>query len=263
MSGDISECVALKRAKRAEEVKEWRRARRAELVARRLALGAATRRRWSATIVDLLRAGFPSLATRTIGVYSPIRGEPDVRAAVDHWRLAGATTALPVVVSPGAPLEYRAFWPGVRMRNGVFGLPIPQGTPVVTPQVLLIPSVGFDAHGYRLGHGGGYFDRTLAALAPEPLKIGIAFELSRIATIRPQAHDIAMDFIVTEAGIHAVTATGLELVSDRRRIGAITRTLLTRRGAPVITPAQADVAADEVRGCASPPCYAHELGRDY
>jgi 5-formyltetrahydrofolate cyclo-ligase len=255
--------VALKRAQSANQVKAWRRARRAQLVARRLAVGAATRRRWSATIVDFLRTGFPSLAARTtIGVYAPFRGEPDVRAAVDHWRRAGATTALPVVVSPGAPLEFRTFGPGVRMRKGVFGLPIPQGSPVVTPQALLIPSVGFDAAGYRLGHGGGYFDRTLAALAPPPLKIGIAFELSRIATIRPQAHDIAMDFIVTEAGIHAVTAAGLELVSDSRRIGAITRALRTRRGGRVIAPAPADVVADEVRGCASPPCYAHEFGLD-
>ena len=261
--GAISECVALKRAKTADQVKTWRRTRRAQLIARRLAVGAATRRRWSATIVDFLRAGFPLLAARTtIGVYAPLRGEPDVRAAVDHWRRAGATTALPVVVSPGAPLEFRAFGPGVRMRKGVFGLPIPQGTSVVTPQTLLIPSVGFDAAGYRLGHGGGYFDRTLAALAPPPLKIGIAFELSRIATIRPQAHDIAMDFIVTEVGIHAVTAAGLELVSDSRRIGAITRALRTRRRVRVLAPAPADVVPDEVRGCASPPCYAHEFGLD-
>ena len=243
---DIHEGVA-----KADEVKAWRRGQRAKLVARRLAAGAAARRRWSTSIATFLREGFAFEAERTIGVYWPFRGEPDVRAAVDHWRAAGATTALPVVTARGAPLEFRAFSPGVRMRKGVLGLPIPQGTPVVTPQALLIPMVGFDTQGYRLGHGGGYFDRTLAALAPPPLKIGVAFELSRMATIRPQPHDIPMDFVVTEAGIHAVTAAGLELVRDGRRINAIVRSLLARRA-----------AADELRPSASPTCYAHEFEAD-
>jgi len=109
-----------------------------------MAPGASTRRRWSARIADLLRGGFASLAARPVGVYAPFRGEPDVRAAVDHWRRAGATTALPVVTSRAAPLEFRVFRPGTRMRKGVFGLPIPQGTPAVIPDALLIPMVGFD-----------------------------------------------------------------------------------------------------------------------
>ena len=232
-------------------MKAWRRARRAALVARRLAAGASTRRRWSARIADLLRGGFASLTARPVGVYAPFRGEPDVRAAVDHWRRAGATTALPVVTSRAAPLEFRVFRPGTRMRKGVFGLPIPQGTPAVLPDALLIPMVGFDARGYRLGHGGGYFDRTLATLAPPPLKIGIAFELSRMATIRPQDHDIPMDFVVTEAGIHAVTSAGLELVTDSRRLDAIVRSRLGRLA-----------AGDEPRASASPACYAHEFEGD-
>jgi len=121
----------------------------------------------------------------------------------------------------------------------------------VIPDALLIPMVGFDARGYRLGHGGGYFDRTLAALAPPPLKIGIAFELSRMATIRPQDHDIPMDFVVTEAGIHAVTSAGLELVTDSRRLDAIVRSRLGRLA-----------ARDEARPSASPACYAHEFEGD-
>jgi 5-formyltetrahydrofolate cyclo-ligase len=78
-----------------------------------------------------------------------------------------------------------------------------------------------------LGYGGGYFDRTLAALTPQPLKIGVAYELSRMPTIRPQAHDVPMDFIVTEAGIHHVGADGLERVDGPARAselaGAIVR----------------------------------------
>ena len=74
--------------------------------------------------------------------------------------------------------------------------------------------MGFDSKGYRLGYGGGYFDRTLAVMQPQPLKIGVAFELSRIPTIRPQPHDVPMDLIVTEAGIHCVRENGLERVDD-------------------------------------------------
>lgn len=243
----------------ANGITRWRRDRRAALVARRLAASAALRRRWSAAIADFLREGFTALAGTTIGAYAPIRGEPDIRAAIDHWRVMGATTALPVVMARAAPLEYRVFGPGIRMRKGVLGLPIPQGTPVVTPQALLIPMVAFDARGYRLGHGGGYFDRTLAVLAPPPLKIGVAFELSRIATIRPQAHDIAMDFVVTEAGIHLATAAGLELVREAHRVDGTVRALLARRDAPAVSPAKAGAAGDEIRGYASPACYMHEF----
>jgi 5,10-methenyltetrahydrofolate synthetase len=69
------------------------------------------------------------------------------------------------------------------------------------PQAVLAPLVGFDRQCYRLGYGGGYFDRTLAALAPRPLAIGVGFEMSQMETIFPQSFDIPMDLIVTEARI--------------------------------------------------------------
>ena len=64
-----------------------------------------------------------------------------------------------------------------------------------------MPLVGFDAAGYRLGHGGGYYDRTLATFAQKPLSIGIGYELGRLETIHPRSHDIPMDVIVTESGV--------------------------------------------------------------
>ena len=69
------------------------------------------------------------------------------------------------------------------------------------PNIILLPLVAFDRQGFRLGYGGGYFDRTLAALVPRPLAIGVGFELARVADIRPQAHDLPLDAVVTEAGI--------------------------------------------------------------
>jgi 5,10-methenyltetrahydrofolate synthetase len=192
------------------EIKEWRRAERARLVALRTAVTEADHRHWSAAITAALIDGFPQINRMTIGLYWPFKGEFDTRYAIHHWRTRGARAALPVVVEKAAPLEFREWWPGAPMTKGVYDLPIPEGTAVVVPQALLIPPIGFDARGYRLGYGGGYFDRTLAALDPKPLRIGVAFEISRIATIHPQPHDIPMDFIVTEAGIHRMTAEGLQ-----------------------------------------------------
>jgi 5,10-methenyltetrahydrofolate synthetase len=83
----------------------------------------------------------------------------------------------------------------------VWNIPTPQKRDIVIPHAVLAPLVGFDLECYRLGYGGGYFDRTLAALSPRPLAIGVGFELSRIRTIYPQPFDIPMEVVVTEVDI--------------------------------------------------------------
>lgn len=115
------------------------------------------------------------------------------------------------------------------MTKGVFDLPVPDGTMVVQPQALLIPPVAFDTRGYRLGYGGGYFDRTLASMTPQPLKIGVAFELSRIATIYPQCHDVAMDFIVTEARIYHVTEHARQCIGGTDESAELSERLVRER----------------------------------
>lgn len=196
-----------------EDLAAWRKARRAELIARRKAIAPDEQRRGDERIAALLLEGFPLLAGLTVGFYWPFNGEVEPRVAMHRLRERGSVTALPVVVAKAAPLEFRVWFPGAATVPGVFGLPVPQ-TDRVVPDAVLMPPVGFDREGYRLGYGGGYFDRTLAALAPQPLKIGLAREASRIATIHPQPHDIPMDFVVTEAGIHAAGAGGLRLLAD-------------------------------------------------
>jgi 5,10-methenyltetrahydrofolate synthetase len=238
----------------ADELAAWRRAERTALVARRLAVPAAERSRRSARIMAHLEAGLPLLGTGTLGFYSPFRGEPDVREAVLRFREAGATLALPVVVTREAPLVYREWWPGAPMERGALGVPIPAASASVQPDAVLMPPVGFDAQGYRLGYGGGYFDRTLAAARPQPLKIGIAFELSRIATIHPCAHDVPMDLVITERGIHAPGRDGLVRIAPAEAATLAEALRARRRSA-------AD-GADATRDYASPPCYAHELDPD-
>lgn len=178
---------------------------RAQLLNQRQAIAPAERQRWNAQITRLLLDHFPQLGTMTIGLYWPYMGEFDPRHAVFEWRRQGATAALPQVVQKAAPLQFRAWWPGVAMGRGVYDIPVPLGTEQVTPDALLVPPVGFDAAGYRIGYGGGFYDRTLATMRPRPLTIGVAYELSRLPTIYPQEHDIAVDFLVTQDGVFRPT----------------------------------------------------------
>lgn len=200
------------------ELQAWRDARRRELTAARCAVPAALRRDWNDAITQRLLSQFAALQGMVVAGYWPFRGEFDPRFVLRQLRLGGARSALPVVVARHAPLQFRNWWPGAPMRRSALGLPVPDGTEHLRPQALLIPPLGFDAQGYRLGYGGGYFDRTLAALPGQPLKIGVAFELSRMASIRPQWHDIAMDFIVTEHGLYRVSPQGLARVNEAWRL---------------------------------------------
>ena len=211
------------------DLSAWRKALRAELLAAREAIPLDVRRSRNETITRLLNAAFDVLAGSSIGFCWPFKGEPDTRFFLHEMRTRGSRSALPVVVEKKKPLEFREWWPGAPTTPGVFDLPIPQGTEIMRPRALLVPPVGFDAQGYRLGYGGGYFDRTLAALTPQPLKIGVAFEVSRIPTIHPQVYDIPMDFIVTENGIAQVMAGGLVAMDDLAQVRTIAAQLLRER----------------------------------
>ena len=182
------------------EVNAWRKAQRAALIAARQALGAAEHRAASRAILDRLGAEFPNLAARLVGFYWPIRRELDPLPLVRRLIAAGGAAALPMVVGKGQPLEFRRWQPGATMAVGVYDIPYPAEGPAVVPQALLVPLLGFDAAGYRLGYGAGYYDRTIASFADKPLLIGVGFELGRLATIFPQPHDIPMDVVLTERG---------------------------------------------------------------
>jgi len=186
---------------RPDAVKVWRRAERQRLLALRTGLPPAERREWGREIDARLRAVLAERPGIRLGVYWPFQAEFDPRPLVDWLIAEGSAAALPAVVDRKGPLEYRAWRPGDPLVDGVWNIPVPQQRNLVVPQAVLAPLVGFDRECYRLGYGGGYFDRTLASLAPRPLAIGVGFELSLLDTIHPQPHDIPMDLIVTEAGL--------------------------------------------------------------
>jgi len=184
-----------------DEIRRWRKRIRALLIERRMALSAEARRTLSeracarlAEAVDFTRFG-------VLGFCWPIRGEFDVREIVNQHLARGGLAALPVVVRTAAPLEFWRFSPGIPMQTGVWNIPIPRQREVLAPDLVIAPLVGFDRAGYRLGYGGGYFDRTLAAASPRPFAVGLGFADSALETIYPQAHDIPMDLIVTEQSV--------------------------------------------------------------
>jgi 5-formyltetrahydrofolate cyclo-ligase len=233
-----------------QEVKEWRKAQRALLVARREELGETQRAAWNERITSHLLDGFEIPADAVIAFCWPYRGEFDSRFAVRRWRDAGAIAALPEVVAKATPMRFRKWWPGAPMRPGVYDIPVPDGTELVVPDVAIVPMNGFDEHGYRLGYGGGFFDRTLAACDPRPVAVGVSYEALRLATIFPQAHDIAMDFVVTEQGVYAAGGRALELLCV-----AETRSRMARLGAARRLPRETYRRA----GYSSPACYAAEF----
>jgi len=108
--------------------------------------------------------------------------------------------AMPVVIALNTPMIFRAWTPTTLMGRDRYGIPIPAVGEQLAPSIVLLPLVAFDGAGYRLGYGGGYFDRTLAVQVPRPLTIGVGFEIARVPSIRPQAHDVPLDVIITEAG---------------------------------------------------------------
>lgn len=187
------------------DVARWRKAERVRLLAGRAALSVATRQAAATAVTahldQLLAQRFDSLSGLTISAWWPIKAELDLRPWLAGLAARGARAALPLVATKAAPLVFREWTPQTRMEQGFWNILVPAEGPDIVPDIVLSPLVGWDGSGYRLGYGGGYFDRTLAALTPRPLAIGVGLDAARLPTIFPQPHDIAMQAIVTETGI--------------------------------------------------------------
>ena len=179
----------------------FRAALRQEKLAGRLALDATTHQALSARIEAHLAALLLPLPPQTLAFCAPFRGEFDARPLAALLLQRGWHAAMPIVGASDTPMSFRHWTPTAAMSTDRHGIPIPAAGKDCVPQLVLLPLVAFDAQGFRLGYGGGYFDRTLAALVPRPYAIGVGFELARVPDILPQAHDMRLDAVVTEAGI--------------------------------------------------------------
>ena len=183
-----------------QQRQEWRK----ERIATRKSMPADARAAADAALDTQLRDCLNGLASGVLAFYWPIQAEFDVRPAVTDW-LAGSDQSgcerqavLPVVMAKDQPLRFRAWEPDTVMQPAGFGTSVPSTGEWLTPTVLLMPLVGFDGAGYRLGYGGGYYDRTLAVLQPVPRTIGIGYAAGRLATIHPQAYDLKLDALITD-----------------------------------------------------------------
>jgi 5,10-methenyltetrahydrofolate synthetase len=150
------------------------------------------------------------MAGKVLAFCWPIRNEYDARPLAKTWRERGALTALPVVAGKNQPLGFRVWTPGDPMRRGPLDIPTPASGRVVTPDVMLLPMLGWDARGYRLGYGGGFFDRTLAALAPRPIALGVTYECLRLDEFESMDWDQPMDWVVTESTVYRRAKDRLE-----------------------------------------------------
>jgi 5-formyltetrahydrofolate cyclo-ligase len=215
-----------------EEVSAWRKGERARLLSERDALAGEVLAERRARIDVHIERAFPELVHGVLAFCWPYRNEYDARFLAAALRRRGARTALPVVVAPRTPLVFREWQPGVKLADGPLGIPYPVGSEEVQPDHVLLPMLGWDGDGFRLGYGGGFFDRTLASIAKRPRVIGVTYEQAYLKTIRPQPHDIPVDFVVTERGVYRREPQGLKFL-------------------------------DTPQGFSSPPCYAGEIAPDY
>lgn len=183
------------------DVMRWRKAERKRLIEARLALSSQERRTLNQRILEHMASEIGPPEGRVVSAYWPFRGEPDLRGLLDRIVELGGQPALPVVVALGQPLIFRAWKSGEALDKGVWNIPVPRDSAAeLLPDIVIAPVIGFDRQCYRLGFGGGFYDRTLAAMPKRPRVLGVGFELAEIETIYPQWHDIPMDVVVTENG---------------------------------------------------------------
>jgi len=179
------------------DVARLRKTERQRLIAARLAVREAERAMVTAQVSEALDDVVSPHPGQTISLYWPFRGELDLRGWMRTAFNSGARVALPVVKAKYQPLIFREWTPDCRMERGVWNILQPSNETQISPNVVLSPLVGHDPDCFRLGYGGGFFDRTLAAADPKPLIVGVGLPLSAIPTIFPQPHDIPMDVVLT------------------------------------------------------------------
>ncbi len=156
-----------------------------------------------------------------VSAYWPIGSEIDPRPLMTHLHEAGHPIALPVISARGNPLVFRAWRPDDPLEQAGFGTQVPLGfQPELTPRVLIVPLLAFDRAGYRLGYGGGFYDRTLARLRESGavLAVGVAYAAQEVARVPRDGGDQPVDWIVTEA--EAIPAPAEAIRADAIRTDA-------------------------------------------
>ena len=177
---------------------------RKKLVAARQALPDRLER--AVALQSVLRAWLVGRRETSVGAYWPIKGEFDPLPALFRWSEGGPDGAprrigLPVADRSGSSLVFRVWYPGCEMELDAYDIPKPKDTDEFVPQMLVVPCLGFGPGGVRLGYGGGFFDRTLAALLPRPVTIGVSYTHGFLPLLRAAPGDLPLDAMLTEDGV--------------------------------------------------------------
>ena len=132
--------------------------------------------------------------------YWPIQSEIDIRPLLLSLHSLGYTLCLPTIVAPKLPLKFRQWAPYDILKGGLFNTLEPQQfQPQINPKVVIVPLLGFDARGNRLGYGGGYYDRTLSSLNEgKMIAVGVGYEAQLLDKIPAGQNDVSLDWVITE-----------------------------------------------------------------
>jgi 5-formyltetrahydrofolate cyclo-ligase len=186
---------------------EQKKALRKRLVAERLAM---PDRLFKCDMLQrVMRIWLVNRPDTVIGAYWPIKGEFDPLPALHRWKEDGELLeepqlrriGLPVVDKLHGTLNFHAWFPGCPMEEDAYGIPKPKDTEIIHPTLLFVPCVGYGPGGYRLGYGGGFYDKTLAELRPKPFTVGLGFTLGYVDDFEPAAHDVPLDAILNDNGV--------------------------------------------------------------
>jgi 5,10-methenyltetrahydrofolate synthetase len=186
---------------------EEKRALRQQLIEQRLAMPDRVVR--CDLLQRVMRIWLVNRPDTVIGAYWPIKGEFDPLPALHRWKEDGELLeepqlrriGLPVVDKMHKTLKFHAWYPGCPMEEDAYGIPKPKDTEVIVPTLLFVPCVGYGPGGYRLGYGGGFYDRTLASLQPRPYTVGLGFTDGFLDELEPEPHDIPLDAILNDNGV--------------------------------------------------------------
>ena len=184
----------------------WRK----RLVAERLQLEDRLAR--NEALQRVMRVWLVDRPDAVIGAYWPIKGEFDPLPALFRWQEAGMEAdadgashrrriGLPVIDKVHKTLRFHRWYPGCEMEEDAYGIPKPKDTEIIVPTLLFVPCVGYGPGGYRLGYGGGFYDRTLAALEPRPYTVGLGYTHGFLPELEPEAHDLPLDAILNDNGV--------------------------------------------------------------
>ena len=183
---------------------------RQQLVAERLRLPDRLAR--AEALQRVLRVWLVDRPDVVIGAYWPIKGEFDPLPALFRWQEAGMEAdarhasqrrriSLHVINKIDRTLSFYTWYPGCPMEEDAYGIPKPKDTELIQPTLLFVPCVGYGPGGYRLGYGGGFYDRTLAQLQPRPFTVGLGYTHGFLPDLEPEPHDVPLDAILNDNGV--------------------------------------------------------------